>query len=159
MKAFIIKTIMAIICLTATTSCKAQKIFSELSSDPDVESIFVGKAMMTLAKGVIHFDGDNEAMKAIKGINSVEIINCEKPDAINRIRTKAHKIIKSRKLELLLENKDGKEMSNIYGRVPDNDKDSYISNIVIENIEPDEYNLIHINGKIDLKALMLMKDD
>lgn len=157
MKHSIIKTVLAILCVTFSTSCKAQKLFSELSSDPDVESVYVGKAMVGLAKGAIKMSGDKDAqtaMNAILGINSIEIINCENPKSIARIRTKARKIIERLKLEVLMEAKDGKETSTFYGQPSAKTKDDFINNLVIEADEPGEYSLIHINGKIDLNALL-----
>lgn len=157
MKQFILKTVLAIICVCLTTGCKAQKIFSELSSDPDVESFYVGRAMMTLAKGAIKFSGEEDtdvAMSAIKGINSVEIINCDNSAAVDRIRAKARVILEKLKLEVIMENKEGETVSTFYGKTPEKSTENYIKNLVIENYEPGEYSLLHINGKIDFKAIM-----
>lgn len=158
MKHSVIKAIVMFVCLLTTTSCKAQKIFQELADNPDVESVYVGKAMMSMAKGAMNFSGDADmqiAKDAIKGINSVEIITCEKSSAIPAVQKKARQILSQLNLEVLLETRDGKELCTIYGKTPaENSKESYISDMIIEASEPGEYSLIHINGKIDVAALM-----
>lgn len=157
MKQSTLKIIAATICILISTTCSAKKIFKELASDPNVESVYVGKAMMFLTKGSIRLSGDNDAKtvtNAIKHINSIELISCDKPNAFAEVKAKARKIIAKLKLETLLETHERNENTFIYGIVPTNNKSSYISDMVIENIETGEYSLIHVNGKIDLAALM-----
>lgn len=158
MKHFIIKSILAMVCVCLTTGCKAQKIFSEISSDPDVESFYVSPAMMNMAKGAIKFSGEEDAdvaMSAIKGIKSVEIIKCNNSVAVDRIRAKARVIFNKHKLEVIMERKEGDAVSTIYGKTPEKSTENYVKDLVIENYEAnDKYSLLHINGKIDFKAIM-----
>lgn len=158
MKQFILKSAIVLACLITTVSCKGQKIFQDLATRSDVESVYVGKAMMGLAKGAftLSADGDSKvAMNAIKGINSIEIINCEEASAIPSVKKQAHQILAKLNLDVLMETRDGDELVTIYGKSPaDDSKDTYISSMIIESSEPGEYSLIHINGKIDPATLL-----
>lgn len=156
MKQTMLKILLLIAAMTAGISCRAEKIFESLASNPNVESVYVGKAMMGMARGFLSADNDGDtraALKAVKDINSIEIISCENESAIKEIKEKARKIIAKLKLEVVLEAKEKNEKTVIYGRVPSAGNSSAVSNMVIETTEPGEYNLIHINGIIDIQSL------
>lgn len=156
MKQLIIKSILLIAAMTVSLGCRAEKMFESLASNPNVESVYVGKAMMGMARGFLGKSNDKDtkvALNAIKDINSIEIISCEKDSAIKDVKVQAQKIIARMHLEVLLETKEPNVATIIYGRTS-SVKDSAVSDIVIETSAPNEYTLIHINGKIDFNEFI-----
>lgn len=158
MKQSFLKCLLIIAAMCAGISCRAEKIFEALASNPHVESVYVGKSMMNMARSFLSADNDPDtksALKAVKDINSIEIINCENGSAIKSVREQARKILAKLKLEVMLETKDGNESTVIYGNTaPAGSKATAISDMIIETSEPGEYSLIHINGTIDPTAFI-----
>lgn len=156
MKHIIMKLLLLIAAMTTSLDCRAEKLFEALASNPHVESVYVGKAMMGMARDFLSKNNDKDttfALNAIKDINSIEIISCENAAAIKDVKAQAQKIIAKLKLEVILETKETDESTIIYGRTPSG-KDSAVSDIILETSEPSEYTLIHINGRINFQELI-----
>lgn len=152
MKNLLVKLTVAAAALLVSATCHAQKIFNSLADNPNVESVFVGKAMMNMGLNMLGDDKDSKDIyNAVNEIESIEIISCEVPDEIAKIKSQAAKILAKLKLQTLLETKEDGETVVIYGH-PHSNGDT-ISDMVIETTEKNEYNLIHIKGKINVKAL------
>lgn len=158
MKNLLVKLTVAAAALLVSATCHAQKIFNSLADNPNVESVFVGKAMINMGINMLGNDnmlGDDNYSKdiynAITEIESIEIICCEVPKEIAKIKSQAAKILAKLKLQTLIETKEDGETVVIYGH-PHSNGDT-ISDMVIETTEKNEYNLIHIKGKINVKAL------
>lgn len=148
-----ILTIMAAI----NFSCIGQsKIFKEISSNYDVTTVRISKAMMRLAGNVSVLGGDKDVAavsKSLKGIDGIEIVNCDRDSEILKIMPHLSKLIEEYNLEVLVEVKDGNQNVNIYGHVTDDDPGN-VKDILIVTREPSELNIIFIQGKADLETLM-----
>ena len=152
MKNLLVKLTVATAALLVSATCHAQKIFNSLADNPNVESVFVGKAMMNMGINMLGDDKDSQDIyNAVNEIESIEIISCEVPKEIAKIKSQAAKILAKLKLQTLLETKEDGETVVIYGHTPANGET--ISDMVIETTEKNEYSLIHIKGKINVKAL------
>ncbi|MCM1310365.1 MAG: DUF4252 domain-containing protein [Bacteroides sp.] len=154
MKQSIIKYLLVIAITAISLNCHAEKLFESLASNPHVESVYVGKAMMGMARGFLNNGKDKDTKKslnAIKDINSIEIIDCEDSAAIKEIKSQAHKILANLTTEILLETRDGDEHTVIYRLI--SGKQSAASGMILETSEPGEYSLIYIDGVIDIDAL------
>ena len=51
---------------------------------------------------------------------------------------------------MLVETSEGDEKAIIYGGVPAEDDPDYVKNILIYNVTPSEFNLVYIDGLINL---------
>lgn len=161
MKQATIKYMLLFAAMFSGITSHAEKIFEALASNPHVESVYVGKAMMSMARGFLNADNSSEtksALNAVKDIDSIEIISCEKASAIPSLKEQARKILGKLKLEMLLETKEGDESTIIYGCTPSDNNNATVSGMVIESSEPGEYSLIHISGTIDIKSLTEFSD-
>lgn len=156
MKHLALKTLLAVVVLTVSVPAKAERLFSELAGKPGVESVYVGKSMVGMAKGLLDQSGDKDALiarNAIKNIDSIEIISCEPhPGDVRKVRTAARKIMSKLKLEVLVETRGDEEEVTIYG-LPSKKNPAEISDMIIESYEPEEYSLVHISGSIDVNAI------
>ncbi len=76
---------------------------------------------MRLGMAAAMMDGEIAAMKAIKDINSLEVINCDHAATIPEATRLADKTIEHLNLELLVDTQEDREHTAIYGGVADDD--------------------------------------
>ena len=130
MKILLVKLTVAAAALLVSATCHAQKIFNSLADNPNVESVFVGKAMMNMGINMLGDDKDSQDIyNAVNEIESIEIISCEVPKEIAKIKSQAAKILAKLKLQTLLETKEDGETVVIYVHTPANGET--ISDMVI----------------------------
>ncbi len=140
-------------------SAENDRILSAITSRSDVTSVYIGKAALRLAGsnalagklGGDAKDGDR-VTKAVKNLESVEIVNCEKKSVIPDLRKEVERLVQKLGLEVLVEAREPGESVMIYGIVPADGSD-VIDSMLIEANEGNEYSLVFIKGKIDLSAL------
>lgn len=150
----IIALILGIMAILPTSCIGQAKVFKEVAALPNVTSVYIGKAAMRLGMAAAMMDGEIAAMKAIKDINSLEVINCDHAATIPEATRLADKAIQRLNLELLVDTQEDREHTAIYGGVADDDHPDIIHNLLIYNTEPGELNLVFIKGKINVAELM-----
>lgn len=152
MKNRILKIVTISLCIAAAQVMHAERLFGEVSRQlPEVESVYIGKAMIRMAGSSLNQMNtgiDNIMIKkaALENINAIEVINCEKESLIERLRVYTRHTINKHKLEILMEQKTQDESTIIYGRTVTQNGEQQIQNLIIENCSHDSYQLIHIDG-------------
>lgn len=156
MKHLALKTLLAVIALTLSATAKAERLFSELAGTTGVESVYVGKSMLGMARGMLGASGSKDARiagNAVKNMESIEIISCEVPSEIQKVKTAARKIISRLKLDVMVETREDDEQVTVYG-LPSKKNPAEMSDMIIETMEPGEYTIVHISGSIDVNSLI-----
>ena len=163
MKSFIFKSLLVAFFIISAVSCSAQRLFNDVPSDDDITKIYVGKAMLKMSglldaaensdsKLVNGIGGTYITNEAIKALDALEVVTCEKKSKINELKKICMKAVDTAALELVTEVEDESDVVKIYV-APDNDNDNIVSNLVILVQEPDEFVAINIAGKLDLTKL------
>lgn len=159
----IVSLIMTI--LPATVSAApAQRIFSEISNLPGVESTYIGPAALRLAGSYIPLDDASMGGigSAIKSLKSIEVVECDNPKSFNKLRKFCDGLVDSLNLEIIIESTEDDEKTRIFGLVPDGDgtqDGNTLEGLLIETLEKGEYNLVFVRGTIDLSKLELNNDN
>ncbi len=139
----------------APTSCVGQaKVFTSIAKLDGVTSVYIGKAALRLGAGAAMLQGEFAGSKAIRKLNSIEVVSVENSAVIPKAKTEAEKIIADKKMDVLVETKEDNESVVIYGGVPDSKNADIINDMLIYTCEPSELNLIYINGVINLAELL-----
>lgn len=135
----------------AVSFAASERVLNEVANLPGVESTYIGPAALRFAFGVAKSNMTG-LPDGIKNMTSVEVIECSKASSIVKIEDFVRKLLKSRNLEMIVENNSEGERTRIYGQVPDSDA-ATLSNILIENKEKDSYQLVYVEGTIDMNAI------
>lgn len=160
----IVSILVALVAIVLPTSCNAQKQFADIASNKDVTSFYISKTMLKMAGDIGGEYSEGIDINSILGdLNSIEILTCEKADAIKKMASDVEKRIAELQGNVLVESNDGDETVVIYG-TPDPKDENKISNLIIYSREPDELSLVVLNGSIDMAAVADMiekenKDD
>jgi len=147
-------SLFALIAQAADNDTSGERVLERLANLPGVESTYIGPAALRLAFGASKNIPGVPA--GVKNITSVEIIDCSDSDSIDQIKNFVRKLIKQRKFEVLVENKEDDEENIIYGGMPDPGS-STLKNMLIVNSEPDDYVLVYIQGDINITELQNVK--
>lgn len=152
MKRILFIVIISLVALMAHAagSTSGERVLERLANLPGVESTYIGPAALRLAFGASKNIPGVPA--GVKNITSVEVIDCSNSDSIDQIKNFVRKLIKQRKFEVLVENKEDDEENIIYGGLPDPNS-STLKNILIVNSEPGDYVLVYIQGDINITEL------
>lgn len=155
MRRIFIISVVSVFFLLFPVSCIGQaKVFESLAKMPDVTSVYIGKAAMRLGAGASFMSGEFAGANAIKKINSLEVISCEKKSAIPEVKKKADAIIAQFKMDVLVETNENNERVLIYGGTPEDGNEDYIDNLLIYEVSDNELNIVYIDGKINVKEFM-----
>ncbi len=135
-------------------AASAQKhVFQKVADMPEVESVFVGSAILKMADGVSKVTGYNKYTRSVKNIESIEVISCESPNAIPNVVAECRRIIDSMGLEVILEANESDEQSMIYGG-PIVEGQATMSSLIVTNIERNEFSLVYIRGDINISDVV-----
>jgi|InofroStandDraft_1065614.scaffolds.fasta_scaffold18978_1 hypothetical protein len=138
----------AIFC-TILTSCRAQNPFQAIADMDDVQTVYVGKAVMKLAKGIDL--GDQALNKMTGNLDSVLVMNISNKKAAQKAREMVKEYVEQNGLEQLLAATEKDESTTIFGRASDDGEN--ISDMLLYTTEPGESNLILIKGKISMEQI------
>ncbi len=155
MKSIFKTAVLVIVLLIMPASCIGQaKMFKSVASMPDVTSVYIGPAAMRFAQVSSVLDNDKVAADAVKSIKSLEVISCDETKRIPAVAAQAQKIIDEMKLDVILETRDDGEVCVIYGHISEDNPEYLESLLIVSREDDDEYNLVYINGKININELM-----
>lgn len=152
MKKFSLILIAALITLTMPQSCIAQsKIFKEAAKIDNVTSVYISPTLLKL--GVRHQSALGHGLDdAIQELSALEVITCDEDESkIPDVKNICKPIIKSMNCEVLLDVNDEGDKTTIYAKIIPNTDIAEL--IIVEVDEPDEYTVIYIKGKVDIKKL------
>ena len=151
MKRFFATLAAAVLLMASATSCHAQKEFSDLAKIDGVTSIYIGKAMLKMAGGMVGDytnSDDMDLSQAIKDLTSVEVLTTEHQSAVKKLAPMLDAKLKSMNAEQLMEVNEGKEQVVIYAQPYPGDS-TLCSSLLIVTREPKEMNIVMLKGKID----------
>ena len=158
----IVSLIMAILPATVSAA-KMQRVFSEISNLPGVESTYIGPAALRLAGSYIPFEAGmmGGVGNAIKDLRSIEVVECTNRKSFNEIQKFAVDLVARLSLEVIVETTEKDETTRIFGVIPEDDgQDSNtLDGLLIEIREKGEYTLVFVRGTIDLSKLELNNDN
>lgn len=143
----------SVICLVLT-SCRAQNPFQEVADMNGVQTVYVGKALMKLAKGM---DLGNPGLNNLTGnIDSVLVMNIENRSATKRSQELIKAYTSANSMDQLLVTSEEDESTTIYGR--SDESGDQLNEMLLFTSEPDESNLILIKGKISMSEISKLVD-
>ncbi len=153
MKTLRIFLIILAACLTFT-SCRAQRELQELSAIKDIQSVYVGKAMLSLAGASMGnslnapgFDGS----KLMKNLTSIEVVTTQNKKSAKEANTLIDKYLDTHKMEVLTEVSESNEHVLISGET--DPESGNIKKILIKVTEPSEFTCVLIKGNISPEML------
>lgn len=152
MKTFRILMTAMIVFLTSLAACAGNRLFSNLPKSDNLSVVYISKAMMRMGLSMAGNDGALGKVKgSIKNANGMEIVSADSPATVDLLRKETASKIKDLHLESMLSTRDGEESVNIFcGKMIN---DNSVRDILIVTDEPNEYNVIYIQGDIDINSL------
>ncbi len=156
--------ILSALCLfVSATACLAQSTMPELNDAPDVESVYISSALIKMASGSdskkhTNIGGMSLKTGILQRVTSMEVYSCESVKAATLGKRTMDKYIASHpNIQTLISVNDGKEKVRIYA-LPAEKADTY-SKIIIYNYEPDEVNIVIINGNMNSSDILSISGD
>lgn len=144
------------------SAAKMQRVFSEISNLPGVESTYIGPAALRLAGSYIPFEAGmmGTVGSAIKDLKSIEVVECTNRKSFKEIQKFADELVARLSLEVIVETTE-KDETTLFGVMPEDDgQDSNtLDGLLIEIREKGEYTLVFVRGTIDLSKLEVNNDN
>lgn len=148
-----ILAIAASLMLALTTFAQdGQSIYKKYSENTNVSAVYISPAMFKLMGSIPEVelgDDDLDITPAIQSLKGMYILDSENRSINNELKEDIQKLVKRGKYELLMEAKDGDELTRIYG-IP---KGKDYSSLIIFTYEPDECDFICIEGVLSQETL------
>lgn len=152
MKKFSLLVIAAIIAIVLPLSCIAQsKIFKEAAKIDNVTSVYISPTLLKLGARQQGYLGHG-LDEAIMELSALEVITCdEDASKIPQVKSLCEPVIKAMKCDVLLDVNDEGDKTTIYAQIAPG---TNIAELIIVKVEEsDEYTVIYIKGKVDIKKL------
>lgn len=124
------------------------EVLEPLSVFPNHTVVRVNGATLKLSTMMLQNEGG-----FVKKIKSVEVFTCEDCDCISEIEDVSRGIAESRGMQLMIEQRDSAETVNIYG-LESQKKAGVMKEILIQTIEPSEFNVVFVEGEIDIASCL-----
>lgn len=144
------------------SAAKMQRVFSEISNLPGVESTYIGPAALRLAGSYIPFEAGmmGTVGSAIKDLKSIEVVECTNRKSFKEIQKFVDELVARLSLEVIVETTEKDETTRIFGVMPEDDgQDSNtLDGLLIEIREKGE-SLVFVRGTIDLSKLEVNNDN
>lgn len=148
-KLFISAIIILLTGIAAIAASAGKDMFAPLSSERGIESVFVGKALLSQA---VKESSDSLANEALKQVDYIVIYSATNRKSANIIGSRGMKIAEESGMDLQMStNEDGVNI-RVYSRPYPGD-DNYFSQLVMIMKQEREATIINIGGKLDLSSL------
>ena len=138
--------------MTGMTICAQTPLFKDLPTGEGIEKVYISKALMQLAGNTMTSPVNGVNIPDPSKIDNIEVVNVEARKYFKAVDEVLNSYVASNKLQVLLQNDDGEEVTVIYGLMTDDGQ--RLKKLVIYNNEQDELNVVVINGEIDTKSIM-----
>lgn len=151
MKQIIITALLVIVC----TGAKAQReVFDKYEDTKGVTTVFVSKAMLSLAGGIAAL-GDKKLGKMAGKLDGIRILNCDRKSLVPEIKKAAQAVYNRDQYEEMMRvNEDGHRVV-IYQRPLKGGK----SEFALLTVEENSLSIININGTITLEDMKQFTDN
>lgn len=151
------KKILIILCVCLMASCHVfakQNLFANFPDGNNVERVYVGGSILSMAGGVGVVSKYSGAIKKAKG---VEVYNIDNPSAkeMEVIKSQLKVILQKFYGEEIVKKESANESSEIYllyNRKPENEEAP--AGMLIVNIEPRAASFVFIEGAIDFNRMI-----
>lgn len=144
-------SIFSLILLMLLSSCAVSKDYADVKSEPGVEAMHIPRTAMWMTRRIVGED----ARFALKGFSNMDVIDCSDPESGRKVMDDVDRLIRQRKSVLLLETRERKETTRIYGTL-DLRKGS-ISDLIVVTCEKSPYSLSVISSKGKIKSKEIEK--
>lgn len=158
MKSLKILVLMAVMMLPLSV-CAQTRLFSDLSTDKNVTTVYVSKVMMKLASSAlgnmlaIGNDFGLSDGKLLEQVNTVELVTTEKKKGVKKIQKYLDKAIKKYNLVALVDSPKGNE-SNKQLLYEADDYEGTVTKLLIVQKSKNDMLVMVLQGNIDLNELM-----
>lgn len=143
-----------LLALLSTVGAMAQsKIYDKVRNDSDFETVYVGKAMLQMAKGTSMNINGMDLNSMMDRLESIAVINTDKSAGCKKLKELVAKELTPKKgYDIMMETKEDDESTVIYNRAINKETNEY----VLVSIESDEVSVIIITGSITPSELKNM---
>lgn len=122
------------------------ELFKKYENTKGVETVYISKSLLSLM-GTADI-GDLKVNKAIKKIDRIQVLTCERPSLIQGIRDYALGVFKKDKYEQMMRTTDDDEVTYIYQK-----QRGKHNEFVILTTEKDELTIVNLLGTLTLKEI------
>jgi single-stranded DNA-specific DHH superfamily exonuclease len=154
-----IKILILLVAMLLPTLASAQtRLFSDLSNDKNIKTVYVGKVMMSLATGVLGnslgtaLDTTVDISSIANKVNSVEVVSTEKKKCVKKIQKQLNKAIKQYNLQSIIDTPNGDNNEQIL--FESDDYNGTVAKLLIVRKEKTRMNVIVIQGNIELSDII-----
>jgi hypothetical protein len=154
-----IKIIILLVAVLLPNLVSAQtRLFSDLSNEKNIKTVYVGKVMLSLASGVLGnsissaLDTGIDINTFIDKVNSVEIVSTEKKGCVKKIQKQLNKATKSYNLQSIIDTPNGDNNEQIL--FEEDASTGTVSKLLIVQKEKSKMNVVVIQGNIDISDII-----
>lgn len=144
MKKIIVVTVLS---LLAQIALSQDALFRKYEDAKGVESVYVSKALLSLAAGSLNV-GDLDLKTVVGKIDHIRVLNCEDGQTAQRIKADALAELKKGRHTELLRRREGDEQTYIYVR-----KNGGMNEFVLLNVESTEVQVVNITGTLTVEDI------
>ena len=158
MKKIISAFMLALVCMTGFAQNAAKDIYTRYSGREGVSSVYVSPAMFKLIRKLpdLSVSGENVNLtNIVKELEGLYILNTDEGSLGKALSEDAEKMIRSGKLEVMMEANEGGTKTRMYVA----EKDGIVSELVLYTKEPGEVTLISVCGKMRMEDLAGLLED
>lgn len=144
--------IVALVCVIASASCSAQRLFSEASKVDGVTSVLVTKPMLKLAGASIGNQDGVDVSKLMDKLSSIEVITAPK-NLKSKVMELCQQSLAGMATETLVEVKEKDQNVEILA-IPNEANPNLYKGLVIMADEKDELTYVYMSGNFTMDELM-----
>ncbi|MDE6321975.1 MAG: DUF4252 domain-containing protein [Muribaculaceae bacterium] len=142
----------ALMCVVASSSCSAQRLFSEASNIDGVNSVLVTKPMLKIAGESLGTQDGVDMGKLINNLNCIEVITAPAKQKA-KVLDIYKKVLAGAKTETLVEVKENGQNVEIIALSNDKNPELYKGLIIVSD-ESNELTLLYMAGDFTMDELM-----
>lgn len=147
MKRLIVLLLAAFVAMSASAQ-NSKSIYNKYRNESGISSVYVSPSMFKMMGKVPNIEGADFS-SVIKYLEAMYVIDCENPFVAKKLKTEVLDYAESKRMELMMEARDGDELVRVYTVT----KDEFVTDFIMLLSENDECVFIGIEGKIDPATL------
>jgi hypothetical protein len=156
------KTINILIALVALllpmTVCAQSRLFSDLSSEKNVHSVYISKTMLKLASGLVGNSVDTALSSSLNmgkiadNVSTIEVVTTEKKKGVKKIQKCLDKAIKTYSLQPLVDTPNGDANTQILYAT--DDVNGMVTKLLVVKKEKSQMQVVVIQGNINIEDII-----
>jgi hypothetical protein len=134
------------------------RLFSDLSEDKNVKTVYISKTMLKLATGLVGSsveslgDGTVNIGKVLDNVNSIEIVSTEKKKTVKKIQKLLNKATKTYDLQPLIDTPNSDENKQILCQT--DDYTGLVTKLLLVEKQKNQMKIIVVQGAINVADLL-----